>query len=69
MTKNTWTVIAEEDADGNTILPFDKDMLEQLGWLEGDTLDFQVNEGDSCTIINVSWEERQKSQINKETAE
>lgn len=64
MTKNTWVVTVEEDADGNSVIPFDKDMLEQLGWIEGDTLDFQMNADESCTIINLSWDERQKSQIN-----
>ena len=56
---NTWTVTTEQDADGNTILPFPKEMLEEAGWLEGDVLDFQVNDNDTCTIVNLTWQERQ----------
>jgi hypothetical protein len=56
---NTWTVTVEEDAEGNSILPFPKEMLEQVGWLEGDELDFVVGDNDTCTVFNLSWEKRQ----------
>lgn len=39
-------VVLEEDSDGNLILPFDGDMLEELGWNTGDTLQwFDNNDG------------------------
>lgn len=57
---SNWTVTVEEDEEGNTILPFPKDMLEQMDWREGDTLDFQMNDNESCSIVNLSWEERQR---------
>lgn len=56
---NTWEVTIEEDAEGNCILPFPKEMMEHAGWLEGDELDFIVNDNDTCAIVNLSWEKRQ----------
>lgn len=58
---NIWTTTVEEDDDGNMILPFDQDMLSQLGWLEGDMLDFKMGSDNSCTVHNLSWEDRQKT--------
>jgi hypothetical protein len=63
MNNGTWTVTVEEDADGNAILPFPQDMLEQMDWREGDTLDFNMNDDESCSIVNLSWEERQKNKV------
>lgn len=60
MTNNKWIVTVEEDADGNAILPFPKDLLEQMDWRENDTLDFKLMPDDTCTVINLSWEERQR---------
>ena len=59
MNNGIWTVTIEEDEDGNAVLPFDPEMLAMLDWREGDTLDFQVNPDNSCTITNISWTERQ----------
>ena len=43
-TKQHWTVHLEEDPEtGDLLLPFPPDMLEQLGWSEGDTLTWTVN--------------------------
>lgn len=57
---NTWTTKVEEDENGNMVLPFDPTMLAQMDWREADVLDFQMGPDDSCTIHNLSWEDRQK---------
>jgi hypothetical protein len=55
----SWTVIVEEDEEGNCVLPFPKEMIDELGWLEGDTLDMEVNEETgTITLINISCNER-----------
>ena len=56
-----WTVLTKEDPDtGDTIIPFPDDMIAQLGWLEGDTLDFDIK--DDCVIlVNISHNKRTNS--------
>ena len=53
-----WTILTKEDSEtGDVILPFPDDMMQQLGWLEGDVLDFEVEDG--CIIlINTSHNKR-----------
>jgi hypothetical protein len=42
MENKTWVVTLEEDPEtGDMILPFTPEMLEGLGWSEGDTLTWQ----------------------------
>jgi bifunctional DNA-binding transcriptional regulator/antitoxin component of YhaV-PrlF toxin-antitoxin module len=38
-----YEVFTEEDDDGNIILPFPLELLEKMGWKEGDTLEFAQN--------------------------
>lgn len=53
-----WTVHTKEDPEtGDTILPFPDDMMEQLGWLEGDILDFDIKD-DCILVINASHNKR-----------
>ena len=53
-----WTVLTKEDPEtGDVILPFPDDMMEQLGWLEGDVLDFDIKD-DCVTVINISHNKR-----------
>lgn len=59
MTIKTWTAVVEEDEDGNAILPFDKEMIDEMGWLEGDELDIHVSGPHTATIVNLSWQQRQ----------
>lgn len=44
MTKSSWTITLEEDGE-DLILPFPPDLLEQMGWKEGDVLKWDVQEG------------------------
>lgn len=57
----TYTITVEEDlATGDVILPFPSDMIKELGWLQGDDLDFEIKDGEAI-ITNLSWVERNKS--------
>ena len=50
-TKRPWTVHLEEDPDtGDLLLPFPSEMLEQLGWAEGDTLTWTVKTNGSIIL-------------------
>jgi hypothetical protein len=50
-TKQHWTVHLEEDPEtGDLLLPFPPDLLEQLGWSEGDTLTWTVNLGGGIVL-------------------
>jgi hypothetical protein len=51
----TWEVTVEEDpADSeNVILPFPEDMLAQLGWVDGDTLNWAVQEDGTVILTKV----------------
>jgi len=49
MNKKTYTVTVEEDPEtGDLILPFPDDMLDELGWQEGDTLEWLEED---CQIV------------------
>jgi hypothetical protein len=53
MTKvKTWTVMIEEEGE-DLILPFPQDMLDEVGWLPGDTVEWH-DRGDG------TWEIRKK---------
>lgn len=41
------------DGSGDLILPFPDDLLEQLGWKEGDTLSFDVDENGHIVMNKV----------------
>ena len=50
-TNQRWTVHLEEDPEtGDLLLPFPPDLLEQLGWSEGDTLTWTVNLGGGIVL-------------------
>lgn len=40
---NKWTAYVEQDGD-DLILPFPQDLLDQMGWKEGDVLIWEINE-------------------------
>lgn len=54
MNSKTWTVTLEEDpATGDLILPFTSEMLEGLGWVEGDTIEWVDNNDGSWSLIKI----------------
>ena len=42
---SSYVVQLEEDEVGDLILPIPEELLEQLGWKEGDELDFSLRDG------------------------
>jgi len=47
----TYTVTIEKDPDtGELILPIPPELLEELGWKEGDTLVWTINKDDTVTL-------------------
>jgi hypothetical protein len=53
-TPNTsYTVILEEGEDEECILPLPDEVLDQLDWQDGDTLDWIVNDDNTITIKKV----------------
>lgn len=49
----SWTVIVEEDGEGNLVLPFPQGLLDEVGWNPGDNLEW-YDRGDG------TWELRKK---------
>ncbi len=51
---NQWTLIVQEDPEtGDAILEFPPDLLEKVGWKEGDTLRWDVKEDGVCSLTKV----------------
>ena len=51
-TNKTWTVTLEEDPEtGDVILPFTNEMLEEVGWKEGDVLEWIDNKNGSWSLV------------------
>lgn len=51
--KTRWTVTIEDTEEGDLILPLPSDMLETLGWVEGDTLEWKEDEDGSWILEKV----------------
>ena len=52
MNQRTWTVTLEEDPKtGELILPFTNEMLNEVGWQEGDTIEWIDNNNGSWSLI------------------
>ena len=50
------TVTLEEDKDGNLILPISDEMMAELGWKIGDTINWNDNEDGSWTMSKLETE-------------
>jgi bifunctional DNA-binding transcriptional regulator/antitoxin component of YhaV-PrlF toxin-antitoxin module len=48
MTENNqkvkYEVITQEDENGDLLLPLPTELLQEMGWKEGDTLDFSIDD-------------------------
>lgn len=52
MTPKTWTVTLEEDPEtGDLILPFTDEILEGVGWQEGDVLEWIDNKDGTWSLV------------------
>jgi hypothetical protein len=49
-----YEVITQEDENGDLILPLPPELLTKLGWKEGDTLDFQVDNQGRYVLTKVN---------------
>jgi hypothetical protein len=56
--KTSWTVTVEEAEDGSEdlVMPLPQEMLDQVGWIEGDTLEWIDNKDGSWSIQKVKSE-------------
>ncbi len=55
MNDKTWTVTLEEDpATGELVLPFTNEMLEAVGWTEGDVIEWLDNKDGSWSLVKQS---------------
>ena len=50
MTENKYTANVIEDENGEFLIPLPEDMLEELGWKVGDTIDWGDNKDGSYTL-------------------
>jgi bifunctional DNA-binding transcriptional regulator/antitoxin component of YhaV-PrlF toxin-antitoxin module len=56
---NKWTIVVEEDKEtGELLLPFSDELLEQVGWKIGDTIEWIDNK-------DGTWTMRKKDEITK----
>ena len=46
-----WTIVVQEDSEtGELMLPFSDEMLSEVGWKEGDVLEWIDNKNGSWTL-------------------
>jgi len=50
-----YTVELFEDDNGDLILPFPEELIEEVGWEDGDILEFKI-EGEGVRIHNITKE-------------
>jgi bifunctional DNA-binding transcriptional regulator/antitoxin component of YhaV-PrlF toxin-antitoxin module len=54
-------VILEEDPEtGELVLPFNDEMLQELGWKEGDTLEWLDNKDGSWSLVKKKTKKNKK---------
>jgi hypothetical protein len=46
----SFSAVVQEDEDGECFIEFPEDMMDELGWVEGDLLDWQDNGNGSFTL-------------------
>lgn len=57
----SWTVTIEEDPEtGELLLPFNEEILSDLGWKEGDILDWVDNKDGSWSLVKKKDKKKNK---------
>lgn len=46
----SWTANVQEDADGDCYIVFPEDLMERIGWQEGDNINWSDNGDGSFTL-------------------
>jgi hypothetical protein len=60
MTTKSWILTVEQDSEtGDLVLPFTDEILAELGWKEGDVLEWVDNKDGSWSLV------KKKSKKNK----
>ncbi len=53
--QTSYEVIVQEDSDsGDLILPIPQELLNQMGWKEGDQLEWQETDNHSYMLVKVN---------------
>lgn len=61
MKTKSWTLTLEEDSEtGDLILPFTEEILAELGWKEGDVLDWIDNKDGSWSLVKKKQRKNKK---------
>jgi bifunctional DNA-binding transcriptional regulator/antitoxin component of YhaV-PrlF toxin-antitoxin module len=61
MTAKSWTLTIEQDPDtGDLMLPFTDEILAELGWKEGDVLDWVDNQDGSWSLVKKKTKKNKK---------
>lgn len=57
----SWTVTLEEDPEtGDLVLPFTPEILDDLGWREGDVLEWVDNKDGSWSLVKKKDKKKNK---------
>jgi bifunctional DNA-binding transcriptional regulator/antitoxin component of YhaV-PrlF toxin-antitoxin module len=57
----SWTLTIEEDPEtGDLMLPFNNEILEELGWREGDVLEWIDNKDGSWSLVKKKQKKKNK---------
>lgn len=57
----TWTVSIEQDPEtGDLLLPFTDEILSDLGWREGDVLEWVDNQDGSWSLVKQKQKKKNK---------
>ena len=65
MKKDSWTVIPVMDGD-DMIIELPDELLEQLGWEQGDEIVYDVRDG-QCFVSNPTAEKRKNGTVKNST--
>jgi len=61
MKNKSWTVTLEEDLEtGDLVLPFTQEILTELGWKEGDLLEWVDNKDGSWSLVKKKDKKKNK---------
>jgi bifunctional DNA-binding transcriptional regulator/antitoxin component of YhaV-PrlF toxin-antitoxin module len=57
----SWTLTIEQDPEtGDLVLPFTPEILDELGWKEGDVLDWVDNKDGSWSLVKKKQKKNNK---------
>ncbi len=61
MNEKSWTLTLEQDPEtGDLVLPFTDEILSELGWQEGDVLEWIDNKNGSWSLVKQKSKKKNK---------